>query len=61
MKTIVISDNGNVTCSAELTDEERLAVGDFLFDERETDNQYQYVFYTGIISEFEASDEEDNG
>lgn len=67
-KTITINDNGNVTqTGGTLTDEEKLSVGNFLFDTQETDDDGQFLFYTGIFEEEEDDeenvdeDEEDNG
>lgn len=51
MKTITIDENGNVSVQGSLTDKERLAVGDAIFDQLETDNEDQYLFYTGIYED----------
>lgn len=50
MKTITIHDDGSITSSEDLTENEKLNIGEFLFDQLETDGSEddQYVFYTGI-------------
>ena len=47
-KSITVHHNGDITMKGVLTDEEKLRVGDVLFDQQETDIDDQVVFYTGI-------------
>lgn len=57
MKTITIDDSGVVTVTGDLTDEDRLNVGEALYDQSETDNDGQILFYTGI---YDANAEEES-
>jgi hypothetical protein len=47
-KSITVHHNGDITMKGALTDEEKLRVGDLLFDQQEADNDGQILFYTGI-------------
>lgn len=51
MKTIIINDDGSISCPKHLTDAEKLLLGDFFFDQQETDNEGQFIFYTGIYED----------
>lgn len=50
MKTIIITidDAGSITITGELTDQDKIAIGNRLYDQEETDNEGQILFYTGI-------------
>lgn len=52
--TITIDDEGGVVCTDTLTDQDRLAIGNYLFDQEDSDNEGQVIFYTGI---YEKQDE----
>lgn len=49
MKTIVIQDNGTVTCSDHLSNIDKLEVALLLFGGDEKDNHGQILFYTGLF------------
>ncbi len=49
MKTITFFLDGDKIIGGEdISDEEKLIIGDYLFDQREADNDGQVIFYTGI-------------
>lgn len=51
MKKILIDNDGVVTFEGELTDQEKLLVGERLGFQLEDDNAGQYVFYTNILKD----------
>lgn len=50
MKTVTITfhDNGNITIPDDLTDQQKVQLGDVLFG-KDYDNNYQILFYSGIF------------
>lgn len=60
MKTIALYDDGmTITFSRELTDSEKIKLAERLFGDIQTDNQGQYIVYTGIMDpDHEGDDDE---
>jgi hypothetical protein len=51
MKTITIDEHGNVYFQGSLSTQETLNVGSALFPQCDTDNEGQFLFYTGIYED----------
>lgn len=47
-KVIIIHENGDIGLPPDLTDHERMCLGEKLFAQLETDNHGQFILYTGI-------------